>query len=148
MLCMELKMKKKALQKYIDLYKHEVIDCGLVIHTLTPWLCASPDRIVVSNKISSKVLEIKCPILCQNKPIISETGELNLSYLIRDSSNKIVLKKSHIYFTQCQILMYRCGLNFCDLFIYSEHFNSLLIEVNRDDIFKTNTILKIERFLF
>jgi hypothetical protein len=47
--------EKIALQKYIHLYKQEVIDCGLVIHT------------------------------------------------------------------------YCCGLECCDLFIYSEHFNSLLI---------------------
>lgn len=59
------KNEKIALQKYIDLYKHEVIDCGLVIHTLNPWLCSSPDGIVVFNKIYSKVLEIKCPISCQ-----------------------------------------------------------------------------------
>lgn len=142
------KNEKMALQKYVDLYKHKVIDCGLVIHTLTPWLCASPDGIVVSNKISSKVLEIKCPISCQNKPIIDETGVLNLSYLIRDSNNKIVLKKSHIYFTQCQILMYCCGLNYCDLFIYSENFNSLLIEVSRDDLFLKNIVQKLGDFYF
>jgi len=142
------KNQKIALQKYIHLYKHEVISCGMVIHTLTPWQCASPDGIVLSNKKAFKILEIKCPISCQNKPIVDETGNLNLSYLIRGSNNIIELKKSHIYFTQCQILMYCYGLNFCDFFIYSENFNSLLIEVNRDDIFFLNTIQKLGDFYF
>lgn len=120
----------------------------MVIHTLTPWLCTSPDGIVLSNKKAFKVLKIKCPITCQNKPIIDETGNLNLSYLIRGTNNIIELKKSHIYFTQCQILMYCCGLDYCDLFIYSENFNSLLIVVNRDDIFLKKIYTEIRRFLF
>lgn len=66
------KNEKIALQKYIHLYKHDVI--------------------VLSNKKAFKVLEIKCPITCQNKPIIDKTGNLNLSYLIRGTNNIIELK--------------------------------------------------------
>lgn len=85
---------------------------------------------------------------CQNKQIIDETGKLNSSNLIRDSNNIIEFKKSHIYFTQCQILMYCCSLKYCDFFIYSEHFKLILMVVNRDDIFKKNTVQKLGDFYF
>jgi len=39
-----------ALQKHIHLYKHVVNDYGLVIHTLAPWLSASPAGILLSKK--------------------------------------------------------------------------------------------------
>lgn len=88
------KFEKIALETYKQLYKYDVQECGLVIHNFNTWLCASPDGIVMSKGKPFKILEIKCPISCQNQPIVSDTGEINLNYLIKDSNGVICLKKT------------------------------------------------------
>lgn len=142
------KNEKIALKKYIEMYEVEVYECGLVINHLNPWLCGSPDGIVMSDGKPIKVLEIKCPISCQNQPIITDAGECNLKYLIKDSNGVITLKKNHIYYTQCQVLMYCCGLQYCDIFIYSSKYKCILININRDDNFLKKCISKMNNFYF
>jgi len=124
------------------------IQCGLIIHAKYPWLCASPDSLVLSKEGDIyKVLEIKCPISCKKKPIVNdETGVLNLSYL-KYENGKIILKKSHQYYTQCQILMFVTGLRSCDLFIYNS-IKPVLICIEKDDIFLRQVLLKLECFYF
>jgi len=91
--------EKIALKKYKEMYELEVYECGLVINHLNPWLCGSPDGIVMSDGKPIKVLEIKCPISCINQPIITDAGECNLNYLIKDSNGVIMLKKPHLLYS-------------------------------------------------
>lgn len=74
------KNEKIALKMYMEMYKHEVKECGLIINHFNPWLCGSPDGIVISDGKPVKVLEIKCPISCQNQPIITDSGQSNTKY--------------------------------------------------------------------
>lgn len=98
-----------AIDTYKQIFNKEVIKSGLVISHLTPWLCASPDELILKNGKIDAVLEIKCPISCRNKHII-QNGIPNLKYL-QIENNVLQLKKSSMYYTQSQILMYCTGLS-------------------------------------
>jgi len=70
-----------------------VIKYGLVIHIKKPWICATPDGIVIVDGTPQKVLEIKCRISFEVKDIIDPiTNVPNLSYL-KMIDGKVSLKK-------------------------------------------------------
>lgn len=112
-----------AIDAYKQMFDKEVFKCGLVY----------------------AVLEIKCPISCRSKPIV-ENGIPNLKYLLVE--NRILkLKKLTMYFTQCQILMYCTVLLTYEFFIYN-NIEPMALTIQRDELFLTNTIKKIETFFF
>lgn len=123
--------------------------CGLLIHPVQNWLCASPDAVVLWTppRTSIRVLEIKCSISCEERPIINHFDEINVKYIDRSNDGSLFLKKSHEYYTQCQILMYCAAAGDCDLFIYSE-FDNHTIRANRDEEFLSRCIPKLERFYY
>lgn len=133
-----------------ELYKvqtgYKVEECGLLIHPIQQWLCASPDGIVIINDKPIRTLEIKCPITVKNQSIIDTTGKLKLPFLKFNNDKTICLVKSHSYYTQCQIQMYCAGLQECDFFIYCPKFNSLTITIPRDEEFLSVCILNLEYF--
>lgn len=87
--------EKTAVESYLKKYTEcDYIECGLVIHTEYPWLCASPDGLIIKNGKVDRVLEIKCPISCTNT---QTDGKLNLSYMKYDSYGKVTLKPTHTY---------------------------------------------------
>lgn len=55
-----------AFDEYQKLYEVEVLKAGLIIHYKMPWICRSPDGLVLQNGKIERVLEIKCPISCKN----------------------------------------------------------------------------------
>jgi len=135
-----------AFEKYQELYDDIIVlKAGLIIHHKTPWVCASPDGLVIKNGNIERILEIKCPISCKNKQII-ENGVPNLKYL-EFVNNKLELKKSNVYYTQVQVLMYCAGLKYCDLFIYN-NIKPVLLTINRDEYFLNSLMPKIEYFYF
>lgn len=108
------KHEKEAINEYVLHTKAIVYLVGVFIMPLQPWICASPDAVVIEDDCISKVLEIKCPSSCQYKPVFDEnTGKFNVGYLYIDNGTPY-LKESHQYYTQCQMLMYATGLNQCD----------------------------------
>lgn len=145
--CYGIMTEKTAIESYLKTYTEcDYIECGLIIHTEYPWICASPDGLIIKNGKVDRVLEIKCPISCTNTPI--ETGgKLNLSYLKYDSYGKVTLKPTHTYYTQCQFLMFCTGLTKCDLFIFN-YVKPLLITVERNNNFISLAVSKIEQFYF
>lgn len=98
----------EARRKYESVTGHKVLPNGLVISPAQPWLAGSPDGIICSSVSDPIALEIKCPSSCANKKI-------EIDYLRNGK-----LRKSHEYFTQCQIQMYITGLKKCDFFVYSK----------------------------
>jgi len=141
------KYEEEAVESYSKLFGATILKCGIVIHAQKPWLCASPDGIVIENYQNVKVLEIKCPISCKSKLIIDHENKIcNISYL-KYENNKIVLKSSHQYFTQCQILMYCTGLEKCDLFVYNK-IEPVTVTIERDVSFLKSLIARLEFFYF
>lgn len=63
-----LNTENVAFEVYCEMFNTVTIQCGLIIHAKYPWLCASPDSLVLSKEGDIyKVLEIKCPISCKKK---------------------------------------------------------------------------------
>jgi len=72
-----------------------------------PWICCSPDGIVLKNGHLDRVLEIKCPISFKEKPFIDPiNGKVMLKYLKYNLLGQLILNPSSIYYTQCQILFF------------------------------------------
>lgn len=139
--------ENEAFVSYCKMVNLPIIKCGLVIHLEKPWLCATPDGIVIVNDKPEKVLEIKCPISCKDKEIIDPLTNIpNINYL-KVIDGKVCLKESHMYYTQCQVLMFTTGLNSCDLYIYN-CIKPLLLTVNKNEHFLLNTINKLESFYY
>lgn len=69
-----------------------------------------------------------------------------MSYL-KISNGEIVLKASHVYYTQIQILMYCTGLNDCHFYIFN-FIEPLLLVIKKDPIFLSNLISKLDTFYF
>lgn len=117
-----------------------------IVHSKYPWLCASPDGLIMKNNKIDWVLEVKCPISCKNTPIESD-GKINLRYLKYDNSGKVILKPTHTYYTQCQFLMFCTGLTKCEFFVFN-YAKPILITVERNNYFINSAMSKIEQFYF
>ncbi|XP_050062272.1 uncharacterized protein LOC126551923 [Aphis gossypii] len=136
-----------ALDFYSKSFNTSVIKCGVIIHSKNTWLCASPDGIVVEHGKLVKVLEVKCPISCKDKPIFNSVNNtLNVSYL-KYEKNQICLKKNHQYYTQCQILMYCSGLDKCDFLVYNK-IDPIIITIDKNDMFLKKILIRLEYFYF
>ena len=97
-----------AKQKFQELTQAKLINVGLMVKTNQPWLSATTDALFQDENGNICVLEIKCPSSCKDSII-------SVPYIEQDTK----LKKSHSYYTQCQIQMYVTGVRQCHLFVYS-----------------------------
>jgi len=139
--------EKKAIEIFSTMFNLKVLKCGLVVHKDQPWLCASPDGLIIKNNKINSALEIKCPISCKKKHIINpDTGESNLKYL-KLQQGKIILNPRHMYYTQIQIILHCTNLNTCNLFIFNE-IDPLLLVIEKDITFLNNIIPKLNEFYF
>ena len=112
------KMEEEARQKFQNLTGTTVSLSGLVIRTDQPWIASSPDGVYLEGD-EIVLLEIKCPISCENDLI-------QVDYIKGDS-----LVKTHQIYTQIQIQMYCCNTDSCVLFVYSA-LDYKLVKVKKD----------------
>lgn len=125
---------------------HTIKPCGLLIHPVQNWLCASPDGLMFTSQ-GIRLLEIKCPSSCKDKMIVEQNGRINVTYIVRAEDGSLQLRKSHQYYTQCQVQIYCAGAYECHLFVYST-FDNHVIRVERDEAFLQLCIPKLERFFY
>ncbi|XP_071580317.1 uncharacterized protein [Temnothorax nylanderi] len=141
------KNEGKALKEYEAIHGAKVIQIGVVVSKTQPWLCASPDGVVIEDDCITKLVEIKCPVSCEKLPVVDfHSYKINVKYLYYWNGN-IELKKSHQYYTQCQIQLYVTGLTVCDLYVWSPK-GSCVVSVHRDEDFLKFLIPKLEKFYF
>ena len=112
----------KAKEAYCKEQGKVVHESGLVISQNYPWLCASPDGLVVEDNGELTVLEIKCPVSGQDGPI-------QVDYIKEGS-----LSRNHPYFAQVQVQLFCCNAQQCHFFVYGSQDNQL-IKIPRDDAF-------------
>ena len=87
-----------------------VFQIGFFVSPRQPWLGVSLDGVVIKDDCLIKIVELKCPFSCMNKPIFDEhTRKCNIGFLEVDVNGNIELVKSHSYYTQCQVQMYVTG---------------------------------------
>lgn len=116
---------------------------------MQPWLCCSPDAILIYGPASwqKRLVEIKCLYLCKKIPVYdAKSKKSNVQYL-RVDKNGLSLSKTHSIYTQVQLQMYVTNIAFCDLFVYSP-VGSVVITIARDEKFLSTVILKLEKFYF
>ncbi|XP_025191600.1 uncharacterized protein LOC112591885 [Melanaphis sacchari] len=141
------KYENEAIKYYNTKFNNTILKCGVIVHSQKPWLCASPDGIVIKNRTVTKVLEVKCPISCQSKPICDpENQKCNVPYL-KYRNHQIVLSTTHQYYTQCQILMYCCGISVCDLLVYNK-IDPVVINNEKNILFLQTILPRLEFFYF
>lgn len=83
------KMESVALKEYKKLVDQnfEIVQVGVVVNINQPWLCCSPDAILIDGSAiwQKKLVEIKCPHTCKKIPIHdAENGKCNVQYLKSD----------------------------------------------------------------
>jgi len=106
---------KAVMQKQHTNFK--IRPSGLVVKEERPYLAASPDGTTSCDCCGSGVLEIKCPSKYQdNFEGFQQDARFHL-----DTDKK--LKVSHPYYSQIQLQMYVCGVQFCDFFTWTRSEN-------------------------
>lgn len=136
-----------AIEYFKLLTGKDIIKCGLIFDIIRPWVCASPDGIILDEFGNiQEVFEVKCPISCKNKPI-ADGGKINLKYLEYDLCEKIVLRKSSMYFTQCQVLIHCTGVEYCTFFVYNT-IEPVIIKIGRDQTFIRSLLERMTYFYF
>lgn len=148
-----LKSEQCAINLYQKLYNVKIQQVGLMVHRVQSWLCASAYAIVIGNvggNVVYQLVEIKCPITCKEVPVVSLVErKCNVPYLQLSDDNVVSLRKTTMYYCQCQVLMYVFGMKLIHFFVYSPvPQGSYRITVYRDEPFLQLAILKSEEFYF
>lgn len=131
-----------ARDMYVAQSGAKVHQCGLVVPPLTPWLACSPDGVVESGEFM-KLLEIKCPALCDSVDLISNVKARKLPYLMMEGEN-LTLKKRHKYYAQVQLSMTLLDIPSCDFVIYDKSMDMIhVLHITRDHAFCTGMVHKL-----
>ncbi|XP_077500074.1 uncharacterized protein LOC144110880 [Amblyomma americanum] len=139
-------LEEEAIESFSKQIEAEVHKCGLVIMLEQPWLCCTPDAIVVQGPTAS-LLEVKCPYSCRDKPIVDfESNISGVPYLVFQDG-KLELKRTHVYYTQVQVSMYVLGLEACFLYVYSKQ-QHITVKVPIDNAFIAQAVPQLENFYF
>lgn len=137
----------RAKQVYSEIYGEKLVDVGVLVSKFQPWLSVSIDAAVVENNKITKILEIKSASSCKKRPVVDyEKQTCNVKYLSIEK-NVVKLVKSHVYYTQCQVMLYVTGLEKCEFFVYSP-VKSCRVTVLKDRKFLEAVILNCEIFYF
>ena len=79
----------------------EIVEVGLVISKLNPWLGYSPDGVLVKNNKPIALLEIKCPIVGKTADISATVNSQMKKCLIENGEN-IIMKKNISTTVKCK----------------------------------------------
>ncbi len=141
-------MEKTALEEYVN-YQHTnghqdlyATSSGVIISTTHPFLGASPDANVYDPSCPSEPFgfaEIKCPYKYQD--ITPSQAATNSDFMLcKKEDGRLILKRTHPYFSQVQGQMGIGGRKWCDFIVYAKE--GISVErVNFDLQFWENELL-------
>lgn len=114
-----------ARTKYTEVTNMSVVECGLFINKLYPYLGASPDGIIMENGSATGIIEIKCLKILRTRTIEQliqsvKNGELSLTNsCVSLEGDVLKLKRNHSYFYQIQHQLLITELNYCDFVLHT-----------------------------
>ncbi|XP_049274819.1 uncharacterized protein LOC119385854 [Rhipicephalus sanguineus] len=126
------------------LHDVQTFHCGLVVSPTSPWLGASPDRIVWDPQENSHgIIEVKCPYSMKDMDEPTTEG----SCLYKGTDNVFRLDRRHEYYYQLLGQMAICGLSWADFVVYSPQF--LVVErIKYDDAAWQQCKVQLKNFYF
>lgn len=133
-----------ARELYEQLTGKSVQQLGFIVNPAAPWLGYSPDGLVQAD--TPILLEIKSPVTGQRQGIPELVKEHKLQYVSHEGKD-VFVKKSHAYYSQCQLGMFLLHVTLCHLLVYSR-VEPLLLVVHRDEERINNMIAKLHYVYF
>ena len=95
-----------------------MLECGLFLDKMHPYIGASPDRMVTCDCCPKACVEVKCPY---STNYTSPTDPaVNLSYL-KNMNGILKVKDTHKYYTQFQMQMGATGCTSYYFFVWTEY---------------------------
>ena len=114
---------------------------GLTVKEDALYLAASPDGNFTCSCCGTGVLEIKCPYKYKEGLVgVAEDKSFCL-----DANNNI--RKNHAYFSQVQLQMHVCDVQFCDFFIWTKTDN-IISRVPKDKSFLMDALPRAKELFF
>ena len=85
----------------------KMISCGLFVSKSHPYICASPDALVLCSCCKKACVEVKCSYSIRNQSVLEAWNETSF---LEKAYGKIQLKRNHKYYTQIigQLAMTEC----------------------------------------
>lgn len=138
------RMEPKAKLAYEQKNCVHITETGLIIPADRPWMCYSPDGIIVSQKA---LVEIKCPVSGQT--MTASTAVRTCHFIVFDNNQKPHLRKRHPYYGQVQLGMYLLNLQTCHFLVYASFDHSFVdVEVPYDQSFISDFINVLDQTYF
>ncbi|OXU17293.1 hypothetical protein TSAR_003240 [Trichomalopsis sarcophagae] len=136
---------RNAFRKVVN---SEVVEVGLIVSRLNPWLAYSPDGILIKQNKPIALLEIKCPMAGKSAGIQKTVNSQMKKCLVQVGEN-IILKEKHAYYGQIQLGMAVLNLLLTYFVIYSPFDKNLFIlRVGRNNLFITTMLNAFKKVYF
>ncbi|OXU21062.1 hypothetical protein TSAR_014568 [Trichomalopsis sarcophagae] len=124
----------EARNAFRNIINAEIVEVGLVISKLNPWLAYSPDEVLMKNKKPVALLEIKCPI-------VGKTADISATVNSQ--------MKKCLYYGQVQMGMDVLNLNLTYFVIYASFDKKLFyLRVQRDNVFIAKMLMALKKVYF
>lgn len=137
----------KRYKSVLQSLRHDIqtFYCGILVDPQSPWLGASPDRLVFDPTETSPhgVLEVKCPYSAFH----SVSPDVDGLCMGKDSAGVYRLKREHAYYFQVLGQMALSGCEWADFVVYTK--NYMIAERIRFDITEWEACKKeLDKFYF
>ena len=131
----EVRAKKEYVQMLTDDHAELTLaELGLVVHPTEHYIRASPDGVTSCSCHGRRLLEVKCPYAARHMTPQEAIQKGSIDYISKDASGKYNLNKGKRgYFHQIQTTLAVCGLDQCDLLVWTP-LGMLVIEVPLDTV--------------
>ena len=140
--------EEEARNAFRKIINAEIVEVGLVISKLNPWLGYSPDGVLVKNNKPIALLEIKFPIVGKTADISATVNSQMKKCLIENGDN-IIMKKKHKYYGQVQMGITVLNLNLTYFVIYSSFDKRIFyLRVERDNVFIATMLTALKKAYF
>ncbi|XP_063963770.1 uncharacterized protein LOC129270480 [Lytechinus pictus] len=109
----------RAIQTYTTLFEEDHFDdmvtrAGFIIFKDHPFLGASPDGKVSCTCCGKGIVEVKCPYRHRMQTVQEALADKDFCL-----DAELTLKKSHSYYTQIQLQIAACNVEYCDFVVWT-----------------------------